>query len=104
MLCSSPLSSLHSFPTRRSSDLWVCALNALQNSMMLIPCCPSAGPTGGAGAGAARDRKRTRLNSSHQMIAYAVFRLTENIGLMIHLFVALNVRRGAVFDVSLIER
>src|SRR5260370_11167263 len=28
---------------------WVCALNALQNSMMLTPCWPSAGPTGGAG-------------------------------------------------------
>src|SRR4029078_5571915 len=27
----------------------VCALNALQNSMMLPPCWPSAGPTGGAG-------------------------------------------------------
>src|SRR5207237_7872191 len=27
----------------------VCALNALQNSMMLTPCWPSAGPTGGAG-------------------------------------------------------
>src|SRR5947199_813070 len=27
----------------------VCALNALQNSIMLTPCCPSAGPTGGAG-------------------------------------------------------
>src|SRR5271170_1178864 len=27
----------------------VWALKALQNSMMLIPCCPSAGPTGGAG-------------------------------------------------------
>src|SRR6202035_922350 len=30
-------------------SLWVCALKALQNSMMLIPCWPSAGPTGGAG-------------------------------------------------------
>ena len=30
-------------------SLCVCALNALQNSMMLIPCWPSAGPTGGAG-------------------------------------------------------
>src|SRR5947208_15944543 len=29
------------------SAVW--ALNALQNSMMLTPCCPSAGPTGGAG-------------------------------------------------------
>ena len=28
---------------------WVSALNALQNSMMLTPCWPSAGPTGGAG-------------------------------------------------------
>src|SRR5207302_4430286 len=27
----------------------VCALNALQNSMMLTPCWPCAGPTGGAG-------------------------------------------------------
>src|SRR4051794_39898113 len=27
----------------------VCALNALQNSMMFTPCWPSAGPTGGAG-------------------------------------------------------
>src|ERR1700753_3773992 len=26
----------------------VCALNALQNSMMFTPCWPSAGPTGGA--------------------------------------------------------
>src|SRR5215218_4651961 len=29
------------------SCVW--ALNALQNSMMLMPCWPSAGPTGGAG-------------------------------------------------------
>src|SRR5690242_20955789 len=27
----------------------VCALNAFVNSMMLTPCWPSAGPTGGAG-------------------------------------------------------
>ena len=31
---------------------WVCALNALQNSMMFTPCWPSAGPTGGAGLAA----------------------------------------------------
>src|SRR5680860_1091514 len=30
-------------------SLWVCALKALQNSMMLTPCWPSAGPTGSAG-------------------------------------------------------
>src|SRR4051812_21864841 len=28
---------------------WVRALKLLQNSMMLTPCCPSAGPTGGDG-------------------------------------------------------
>src|SRR5579859_3449390 len=28
---------------------WVWALNDLTNSMMLTPCWPSAGPTGGAG-------------------------------------------------------
>src|SRR5881397_2623907 len=28
---------------------WVLALNCLQNSMMFSPCCPRAGPTGGAG-------------------------------------------------------
>src|SRR5262249_16807039 len=33
-----------------SSSFWlVRALNCLQNSMMLICACPSAGPTGGAG-------------------------------------------------------
>ena len=31
---------------------WVCALNALQKSMMLTPCWPRAGPTGGAGLAA----------------------------------------------------
>src|SRR5215471_16199976 len=30
-------------------SFWVCALKALQKSMMLTPCWPSAGPTGGAG-------------------------------------------------------
>src|ERR1700689_1166231 len=28
---------------------WVAALNSLQKAMMLTPCWPSAGPTGGAG-------------------------------------------------------
>src|SRR3954449_12844005 len=31
------------------AESWVWALNALQNSMMLMPCWPRAGPTGGAG-------------------------------------------------------
>jgi hypothetical protein len=28
---------------------WVLALKDLQNSIIFKPCCPSAGPTGGAG-------------------------------------------------------
>ena len=31
------------------STFCVCALNCLQNSMMLTPCWPSAGPIGGLG-------------------------------------------------------
>src|SRR5260370_6322355 len=34
------------------SRFWVCALNALQNSMMLRPRWPSAGPIGGDGVAA----------------------------------------------------
>ena len=34
------------------ASAWVWALNALQNSMMLTPCWPRAGPTGGAGLAA----------------------------------------------------
>src|SRR5207253_1484435 len=34
---------------RPGSTFWVCALNALQNSMMFKPRCPSAGPMGGDG-------------------------------------------------------
>src|SRR4030065_2023878 len=38
-------------PTGMIIPSWdaVFALNALQNSMMLTPCCPRAGPTGGEG-------------------------------------------------------
>ena len=28
---------------------FVLSLNALQNSIIFTPCCPNAGPTGGAG-------------------------------------------------------
>src|SRR5205814_3800422 len=54
------------FPTRRSSDL-------RRN-------CVGEGRTaasGGDGSGARRDRKSTRLNSSHLGISYAVFCLKK---------------------------
>src|SRR5699024_11492756 len=64
---------LHSFPTRRSSDL--------QRDLV-----PRRGLVAGAGpcrhchravATWARDRKSTRLNSSHVSISYAVFCLKK---------------------------
>src|SRR2546430_12867389 len=38
---------------------------------------PPSDPGGGAGAAIARDRKSTRLNSSHSQISYAVFCLKK---------------------------
>src|SRR5690606_41266709 len=67
---------LHSFPTRRSSDLW--HSNHEHNSSepyfptrghrcLLAPDRPVV----------SRDRKSTRLNSSHVKISYAVFCLKK---------------------------
>src|SRR5205085_11162909 len=82
---------LHSFPTRRSSDLW-------PRSCARSRCCPSravpssagsrrssSSPSSSRSAGASpstprmepRDRKSTRLNSSHSQISYAAFRLKK---------------------------
>src|SRR5438132_7594082 len=64
---------LHSFPTRRSSDL-----------VRLVEAQPHAVPPGTDGRGARPgdlsgeiDRKSTRLNSSHTVISYAVFCLKK---------------------------
>src|SRR5438045_6967011 len=92
-------SSLHSFPTRRSSDLgghdaapnflhsirdgdWITGLNPYQNSS-----CHALHSTAywqyaqlmGTSLGTTRssDRKSTRLNSSHLGISYAVFCLKK---------------------------
>src|SRR5207244_13298474 len=78
---------LHFFPTRRSSDLL-----ALPAGVRLAPFRYTAatgqpltavarfGPDGVEGKltpGPFRDRKSTRLNSSHQIISYAVFCLKK---------------------------
>src|SRR5699024_12450137 len=71
--CYGPHRSLHSFPTRRSSDLfgadYVMAQISLRMitelfAMDLMNCVHS-------------DRKSTRLNSSHVSISYAVFCLKK---------------------------
>src|SRR5437773_9967124 len=69
---------LHSFPTRRSSDLWTWRLAAAP----LSPVTESAQTTRGRQPGCAEatgapDRKSTRLNSSHITISYAVFCLKK---------------------------
>src|SRR5207244_12965403 len=61
-----PPPDLHSFPTRRSSDL----------SRLLAARCLrlwNRGDCWCSGRIAAGDRKSTRLNSSHQIMSYAVF-------------------------------
>src|SRR5207244_10107507 len=82
---------LHSFPTRRSSDLIdlftqqtaevaqpLHAPELPERDEAQNPNLPSldAAPAGHAQA-LQRDRKSTRLNSSHQIISYAVFCLKK---------------------------
>src|SRR5437870_8231180 len=60
---------LHSFPTRRSSDL---------APHLSTPKGAFFGSLGGHGVGV-EDRKSTRLNSSHVATSYAVFCLKKKI-------------------------
>src|SRR5438034_5239143 len=60
--------ALHSFPTRRSSDLLTPGRFELTSS--ISPVMRSKGEERG-------DRKSTRLNSSHTVISYAVFCLKK---------------------------
>src|SRR5207253_10599935 len=100
--CFVDLPNLHSFPTRRSSDLLVRlfhVLDARPRSIILRFCGPLnwstllSGLRGLRNVGlfgawrrqvrvlsrghACRDRKSTRLNSSHVAISYAVFCLKK---------------------------
>src|SRR5206468_5325191 len=94
---------LHSFPTRRSSDLPLCGAGAtqrrtsgsltrpyiprterIQNLATATPARAAGGDetrdfrsTVCVGGAPARDRKSTRLNSSHDQISYAVFCLKK---------------------------
>src|SRR5207245_10391273 len=78
--CSRAHRDLHSFPTRRSSDL---TCPRTPNSPPLTPTMTLSFITCGAPVivaptfGSALDRKSTRLNSSHGSISYAVFCLKK---------------------------
>src|SRR5262245_5560764 len=54
------------------SIFWVCALNALQNSMMLRPRWPSAGPIGGDGLAAPAGTCNLRNPVTFFAIVYSV--------------------------------
>src|SRR5438105_12654982 len=66
--CSDDHRELHSFPTRRSSDLRQDGLDC--RGTIELASSPSY-------LGRTRDRKSTRLNSSHEWTSYAVFCLKK---------------------------
>src|SRR5690606_41941679 len=70
---------LHSFPTRRSSDLTPAAHRSHRRTAALLPFEPheAFGNQLPVHADFRRDRKSTRLNSSHVKISYAVFCLKK---------------------------
>src|SRR5207244_13381948 len=102
LLPNSPTPDLHSFPTRRSSDLafGLPAASFTKVSQTGTSTYPGVDSTGGweteialdvewahaiapaakillVEANSSSDRKSTRLNSSHQIISYAVFCLEK---------------------------
>src|SRR5690606_41909607 len=75
---------LHSFPTRRSSDLADERLEERgQDALQKVAGVGAGGLHDGLGGGESAhgcgDRKSTRLNSSHVKISYAVFCLKKKI-------------------------
>src|SRR5437867_8633579 len=76
--CSGHHRALHSFPTRRSSDLPAIARFDASSGGELSVAGPLVPDRLGLGlAGGREDRKSTRLNSSHRTISYAVFCLKK---------------------------
>src|SRR5205814_10602305 len=79
--CSLPPRALHSFPTRRSSDLTAHYLTLSTFPLKRGDKAVVHAGAGGMGLHARQlcrpDRKSTRLNSSHLGISYAVFCLKK---------------------------
>src|SRR5437764_11761152 len=75
---------LHSFPTRRSSDLWSAPWSHRSAPSSGSSWCSCTRQSPGScqcrcslSGRRRRDRKSTRLNSSHRCISYAVFCLKK---------------------------
>src|SRR5437660_7173255 len=66
---------LHSFPTRRSSDLKAAMAQRRRRGRVRSSAVIHASPE--VGRSMDKDRKSTRLNSSHVAISYAVFCLKK---------------------------
>src|SRR5690625_6683999 len=86
LYCSADHRHLHSFPTRRSSDLsWpIAAKQPKQPGRAISSACTITVPSPSETAfhrakslPSPADRKSTRLNSSHVAISYAVFCLKK---------------------------
>src|SRR5438105_10061836 len=88
LYCSASHRDLHSFPTRRSSDLHVSSLVGAGTRGRLVGSFVSKRHIWRAARNAGKtvlaceahrhiDRKSTRLNSSHEWISYAVFCLKK---------------------------
>src|SRR5437868_15460044 len=78
--CPAPHPDLHSFPTRRSSDLLTQddVIVTRQNGSAILPGCTRKAVVALAEERPLlQDRKSTRLNSSHVSISYAVFCLKK---------------------------
>src|SRR5437879_9173814 len=73
------------FPSRRSSDLCVRSLPARRGSIRMSRASRRRSATTPIGRGCERDRKSTRLNSSHRCISYAVFCLKKKKKLKLHI-------------------
>src|SRR5437764_2258589 len=69
---------LHSFPTRRSSDLVPASPRASARPDAAGRPAPAPRGVGGERPRSGEDRKSTRLNSSHTVISYADFCLKKN--------------------------
>src|SRR5205809_4784301 len=83
---------LHSFPTRRSSDLVrrgadrQFRLADVADGVRTADAADHSAVAGGVDSASDRDRKSTRLNSSHGYISYAVFCLKKKMFRSISLF------------------
>src|SRR5437868_11209146 len=95
---------LHSFPTRRSSDLRRTFVSGADARVLGVRERLAAHHVLRATALRARDRKSTRLNSSHVSISYSVFCLKKKKCNLITYFILLTISIWRVASVDVREK